>query len=193
MWWTNVVRIQGSTGLGTGVFLSPQRVLTAAHVVTLVDGSLDDAANISVSQMHEPLVTLKALALRVPPGWANNPAAADICVIEVPPLIGAGLGVVVDFGNGPEAHTVAVYGYPSPPPAAGSAGVYYHGQVQRTSVAFSSRDLRFDEGVSGAPLLIDEAGEVKVVGVAVAKASTPGEDVVVGLPLLQSTYGSISS
>lgn len=167
---------------GSGVFLGPSYILTAAHVVARAD-----AVRIYSPRLEQTFDVRSRP--RVHPEWGNGAHREfDYALIEVEPALELGLPVLWDFGNAGGAYHIARYGYPPGAPRG------HTGWVERVRNMFFSPDLQVPHGASGGGIFYEAQGTVYLVGI------TTNEDIVtaplnksfVGLALMKSELRKLS-
>lgn len=158
---------------GSGVFLTPSLVITAAHVAG-AGGRLA----IDLPAPYGGARDVRAAFLDA--AWRDGRAVdRDIAILQVDPAPGLGLPVIWDFAGAGGIYPVARYGRPP------RGDAYEAGHVERARHIFVSKDLHVPDGASGGGLFFESGGIVYVVGVTTNEDPVaPGQKSFIGLPLL---------
>ncbi len=172
-----VVRIERTGGRGAGVFVEDDLVITAGHVLQPHPGPVDADDYVVVLGNGTRLDVKAVLCLKA---WSNGfRSSADMGVLRLkskrPSLV---VTTRIDQQLANSQVTIC-----------GPSSDEYAGTITRvpSSSSFdmlSSSDLAFPRGVSGGPIV---DGDSAVVGIATKSASTPQQNLLIGLPLLSET------
>jgi hypothetical protein len=167
--------------LGSGVFLSPTSVITAAHVVFAPNTPLPSVACL---QVEAPKLRRRCAvrAVHVHPRWrAEGALDADYALLDVSPAPGLGLPVRWDYGASGDSVQVSRYGYPTDDSARFAVG-----HIHRAGNMFYSSNLRVPHGASGGALVDALNGRVVLVGITTFSGDGGSDAAFIGLPMLQS-------
>jgi len=200
MWWDSVFRIVCGNSVGSGTFIKPDIVLSAAHVlVPKPGGSLTSYVirSILVVQMLGDPNQFRAIDAVVCQEWLDNAHNAlffDMCLIRVAPVHGLGLRTISDFTTPDGPFPVKVHGFDVDLTSM-STGIPIQGTITRRGSVFTSRDISAKNGVSGGPIIIPARGKASksVVGILTSAPKVAGNTVNIGLPLLDSNFKKLLS
>ncbi|MFO0570971.1 MAG: trypsin-like peptidase domain-containing protein [Polyangiaceae bacterium] len=185
-YWESVVQISTPDGKGSGVFISPTEVLTAAHVVAPTGPSFAVSDIRVIIRYRGEDAVIRALAVH--PRWTNGArAGSDIALLRVEPVADLGLGTQMNVPAPGASVMVSGIGFV----AATDVVEQPAGTVLCESGTDGFNLLRSDDlaptpGLSGGPLYTSTGGVV-VVGL-MTRISTTG---LVGLPLLDVSLGRV--
>jgi hypothetical protein len=171
-----VVETKGSPSQrGSGVFLGPSYILTAAHVVAGAD-----AIRVYSPRLHREFEIVSRPLIHT--GWGHGKHRdLDYAALEVQADPELGVPVLWDFGAPGGAYQIARYGYPP------SGERWSVGSVERYRNMFFSADLQVPHGASGGGIFYDTQGTVSFVGITTNEdIAAPPNKSFVGLALVKS-------
>jgi hypothetical protein len=172
-WWNSLVQIRRTDSeKGSGVFVSPTEVLTAAHVVTR-NGQVLDVSELTLDVRYQSVLAVP-LAVSVLSTWtATGTTASDIALIKVEAH--ADLGLPTVFGlPGPSASTMLEgVGFE----AQQDTEQVLSGNVQCRLTPGAERLLYTEDfapipGMSGGPVCVPLTGAVQVAGILIRESSS---------------------
>ena len=186
-WWESLVQIRrADSKKGSGVFITPTEILTAAHVVTDATGALPlDDLTIDV-RFRSRLVAPRAVALLAT--WAPTVVATDIALVRVDPQ--------------PDLGLVPTFGHPLPEASVMLEGAGFEAQTDRLRTPSGNVECRMttdgerllftddftpEAGMSGGPLVAALSSTVNVAGI-LTRTSTSG---FVGLSAVASVLAEL--
>jgi V8-like Glu-specific endopeptidase len=198
-WWESIVRVTYSltnqTFYGTGVFVGPQTVLTAAHNVwPEALGGRPAVERLTVLTTAGPR---SARGYRVHQLWESmRDPSADVAVIGISENAATGLPVRLSTPGAPMVADAGLLGFgPSvsgagfqSPTAEYQTGVVFQSRAQSGLDSLLSRDFFVKHGFSGAPFLARTPQGVDVIGIATYELETTGQYAHKGLPMLPANY-----
>lgn len=164
--------------VGSGVFLSPTHILTAAHV-------LENADSVRVTS---PLLQMRfnVHRWRMHPGFDENRVRNDYAFITVDPVSDMGTRVWWDFAGNGGRFPVHRYGFPP------EGKRYGRGSVTRLRRMFLSTNLEVPPGASGGGLFYESEGDVYLAGIATNEdPPSPMNESYVGLALVRDVLDEI--
>jgi hypothetical protein len=162
-WYWSVALVHGPSGSGSGVFLRPDLLLTAAHVVSPAGGPAGGGVVVEAPWLGYREAA--ASAVRVQPGWTAPTALSfDLALVEVPAFDGLGLATGILSAT----EEVSIYGYPVASAAAegNPRPSFQTGMLEREAERLYSSAFFVAGGMSGAPFVQAPAGDTRVVGIA---------------------------
>jgi S1-C subfamily serine protease len=171
-----IVQISRPSGHGSGAFIAPDLVLTAAHVVRRRAEAPFPTQTLRVVLPGGPALPVRAL--RCLNGWNDRgDLTEDMAILR---LASPQPSLVIDYALdlSPQQQLVEVMGF--------LEGVRA-GKVSRATAPgdegeiLRSSDLMFHDGVSGAPIF---GADGKALGIVTATPESPTRDAFIGLPLL---------
>ncbi len=172
------VRIATPEDLGSGAFITPDLVVTAAHVIHPPDEDAPfEARHITV--ILQDGTELDVVARLCMQRWTDSfDATADMAVVRVDT---PRPGDVIAYASNPaaNAHAVTVTGYGE----AARSGTATRVRDQAGHDSFESDDLAFHDGVSGAPVV---AGNGQAIGIATRSPPEPTAGSFIWIPFLDS-------
>ena len=186
-WWESLVQIRrGDLKKGSGVFVSPTEILTAAHVVTQGSAALSlDDLTLDI-RFRSTLAIPRAVALL--PSWAPGATGSDVALVRVDAH--ADLGLSPAFGLPPPSGSAMLEGVGFE--ADGDQLLTPSGNVECRVTTDGERLLFSDDftpqgGMSGGPLVAALATGVHVAGI-LTRTSTSG---FVGLSVVASVLDEL--
>lgn len=190
-WWEGVVRITTPAGVGTGTYIAPDLILTAAHVIASRPGdSPPQPDRVSIEDVYGGTGGFVASSVRLPPQWTDNHADAslfDLAVIRPSQQLAPSLRLLYDFRTGSQATSAAAFGF------AGSLAPTLWGTVKSFNQLLESTTIAPFAGMSGGPLIIDGDEEIEMVGVVCARAVQPGMNVTIALAPSKALIEALSA
>jgi S1-C subfamily serine protease len=171
-----IIQVTRPSGHGSGVFIAPDLVLTAGHVVRRRGESPFPTQTLRIVLPGGP--TLPVRAQRCMNGWSDRgELTEDMAVLRV---ASPQPSLVIDYALdlSPQQQRVEVMGFLEGVRAgkvSRATGTGDDGEILRSS------DLMFHDGVSGAPIF---GADGKALGIVTATPDSPTRDAFIGLPLL---------
>lgn len=184
------MRITTPSGVGTGTYIAPDLIITAAHVIASNPGDpLPEPDLVKIHDVYGSAGTFVSSKLALPSQWTDNQADAslfDIAVIRPSRKLAPSLRLLYDFRTGSQAMDAAVFGF------AGSQAPTVWGTVKSFNELLESTSIAPLTGMSGGPLVIDGDDEIEMVGVICARAVQAGTNVTIALAPSQALIEALS-
>jgi V8-like Glu-specific endopeptidase len=178
----SVVRVIANGGVGCGVLVGPDLVLTVAHTVTNEQGAIHPLVQVEADPLTTPVLA-RVTHVSLPPNWTLDPASGtDWAVLRIDKPLGLRCGWAevwqgqtalsvgssvefVGFGDCPQDRKTEFNGR-----AYVSAGT-----VRDIGEHVLFHDCSMWSGSSGGPLMMRQGGKTYVVAVNSADVSVEGE------------------
>jgi hypothetical protein len=192
-WADSVVRVARGGNQGTGVFVGPDLVLTAGHVVQPAGSSTPAPGELVVSLPRRDNAVTPVAQVAVHAEWRQaGRLTADMALLRVGAVAGVGLPQWRDFHATDVPIEVALYGYPLLPGLKRFDTGFLDTREDPSNPGywiFESATFDVHDGMSGGPFVYqDRSGTIYVVGVATHDAHDPSAHAFNGVPLRANTY-----
>lgn len=185
--WPVVGRLDSGRSVCSAVLIAPDRVLTAAHCVSLGDGAPFPAEKVVFrAGRAEGAEVALSVGRRVvlhpdyrPDAGARERMASDIALVELRTPLQLRPVPLEDALLPPEEATAVTYSRRQPEAAPRVLSC----PLLRRSLGVLLLDCPVEGGASGAPLLSGQRGEERLVGIVVARGEAEGRGVAFAVPV----------